>query len=69
MHPGSRRVSVSVSFSLPASMSLFPSHLVLDLVEVVASAHVSPQSQEAPGSMLEKEGMTATRLFSIGAAG
>lgn len=41
LHPGSLALSVSVSLCLAVSASL-SSHLVLDLVEVMASAHIPP---------------------------
>ncbi len=63
-------LSVSVFLYLADSLSLSLSRLVLDSVEVMASAHVSPPwSQEAPGSRAEKEGTSVRGRLPIGAAG
>lgn len=70
LHPGSLALSVSVSLCLAVSASL-SSHLVLDLVEVMASAHISPPPPVtgSPGSRVEKEETTVAGLRPIGAAG
>lgn len=69
LHPGSLALSVSVSLCLAVSASL-SSHLVLDLVEVMASAHISPPPVTgSPGSRVEKEETTVAGLRPIGAAG
>lgn len=68
LHPGSLALSVSVSLCLAVSASL-SSHLVLDLVEVMASAHIPPPVTGSPGSRVEKEETTVAGLRPIGAAG